>query len=159
LTGKPLSALWFFLMIILENQKTLVTKGSEIKKNWVIVDAKDQILGRLATRVAHHIRGKHRVDFSPNQDIGDFVIVINARHVRTTGKKLDQKMYRHHSRHPGGLKSFDLKTTLQRNPTLAVEKAVKRMLPPGPLGRRLFDNLKVYADAEHPHQAQKPTPI
>lgn len=143
-------------MIILENQKTPVTKDKEIVKAWTIVDAKDQILGRIASRVAHLIRGKHRPDFSPNQDIGDFVIVINARHIKTTGRKMEQKMYRHHSRHPGGLKEFNLKTTLQRSPTLAMEKAVKRMLPSGPLGRKLLANLKVFPDAEHTHKAQKP---
>lgn len=159
LTARGSYPFWSFLMIILENQKTHVTKGSDIKKNWVILDAKDQILGRLAAKAAHHLRGKHRVDFASDQDLGDFVVIINARHIRTTGKKMEQKMYRHHSRHPGGLKSFNLKATLQRSPTLAVEKAVKRMLPSGPLGRKIFSNLKVYADAEHPHKAQKPQAI
>jgi len=146
-------------MIILENQKTPVTKDKDIVKSWTIVDAKDEVLGRIASKIAHLLRGKHRTDFSPNQNIGDFVVVINARHIRTTGKKMEQKMYRHHSRHPGGLKAFNLKATLERAPTHAMEKAVKRMLPPGPLGRKLLGNLKIFADAEHTHKAQKPVQI
>ena len=146
-------------MIILENQKTKVTKDPEIVKSWVLIDAKDQILGRLASKAAHRLRGKHRVDFSENQDIGDFVVIINAKHIRTTGRKMEDKMYRHHSRHPGGLKEFNLKKILEKHPTLAVEKAVKRMIPSGPLGRKIMGNLKIYAGAEHPHKPQKPTQI
>ncbi len=146
-------------MIILENQKTPVTKDPEIVKNWVLIDAKDQILGRVASKAAHRLRGKHRVDFTENQDIGDFVIIINAKHIRTSGKKMEDKMYRHHSRHPGGLREFNLKTILERHPTMAVEKAVKRMIPSGPLGRKIFRNLKVYPGAEHPHKPQKPVQI
>jgi large subunit ribosomal protein L13 len=120
------------------------------------VDAEGKTLGRLASRIAAILKGKHKPIYTPHADVGDFVIVINADKIHVTGRKMLQKMYHRHSGYPGGLKSINLRDLLQRHPTRAVEYAVKGMLPKNRLGRRMFKKLKVYAGSDHPHQAQKP---
>jgi large subunit ribosomal protein L13 len=136
--------------------KTYVTKPNEIEREWFVVDARGQTLGRLASRIASILRGKHKPTFAPNVDAGDYVIVINADQIHVTGKKLDDKMYYRHSGYPGGLRQMPLREMLNRHPTRAVEKAVRGMLPKNRLGRKMVKKLKVYAGAEHPHQAQQP---
>jgi large subunit ribosomal protein L13 len=122
----------------------------------LVVDAQGQTLGRLATRIASALRGKHKPLYSPHLDCGDFVIVVNADKVAVTGRKLDQKMYYRHSGYPGGLREIDLRRQLQLHPERVVESAVRGMLPKNRLGRKLFKKLKVYAGPTHPHQAQRP---
>ncbi len=139
--------------------KTYVAKPDEIQRDWYVVDATGQTLGRLATQIASILRGKHKPQYTPYEDVGDFVIVINAEKVAVTGRKLDQKEYFHHSGYPGGIKSIVLRKQLQKHPERVIEHAVKGMLPRGPLGRRQFKKLKVYAGPEHPHQAQSPKPL
>ncbi|MCX5680168.1 MAG: 50S ribosomal protein L13, partial [Candidatus Omnitrophica bacterium] len=128
----------------------------DIKKVWHIVDAKDKILGRLATKVATVLMGKDKVIYSPHQDTGDEVIVINASKVKTTGKKLLQKVYKSYSAYPGGLKTETLESVLNRKPDYVIRHAVKGMLPKSKLGDKMLKKLKVYADDKHPHQAQRP---
>ncbi len=135
---------------------TYMAKPNEVERKWYVVDAADKVLGRLASEVAVILRGKHKPTFTPHVDTGDFVIVINAEKVKLTGNKLKQKQYRRHSGHPGGLKSIDYGTLLQKNPEKAVRLAVKGMLPHNKLGRAQIKKLKVYRGAEHNHQAQKP---
>ena len=139
--------------------KTTFPSVDKIIRRWVVVDAQGQVLGRLASRIALLLRGKHRADFTPFLDTGDFVLVINARHVKVTGRKLLQKQYRRYSGYPGGLKMQTLEQLLRRHPERVIERAVKGMLPDGPLGRRVLGKLKVYPDAQHPHQAQRPEPV
>lgn len=136
--------------------KTYIATEKDIKKAWHVVDAKDQILGRLAARVASVLMGKDKVIYSPHQDTGDEVIVINAAKVKTTGKKLAQKTYKSYSAYPGGLKSETLESVLKRKPDYVIRHAVKGMLPKNKLGDKMLKKLKVYADDKHPHQAQKP---
>lgn len=137
-------------------QKTYIPKKTDLQRNWYLIDAKDKILGRLATRVATILRGKHKPIFTPHMDTGDGVIVINASKIKVTGKKLQDKLYRKHSGYPGGFKEINLKTLLTKNPCLLIRLAVKRMLPSGPLGRKMLKKLKVYPDEKHLHQGQKP---
>lgn len=125
-------------------------------RRWILVDAKDQVLGRLATQVASIIRGKTKPEFTPNSDTGDFVVVINADQVKITGKRGLLKTYSHHSGYPGGLKTKSLSEVMDTNPTFVIENAVKGMLPKTRLGNQLIKKLKVYAGSEHPHAAQKP---
>jgi len=139
--------------------KTFVAKPADIERDWYVVDATDLTLGRLATQVASVLRGKHKPQYTPHEDVGDFVVVINAEKIHVTGRKLDQKMYYRHSGYPGGLKSINLRKQLQKHPERVIEHAVRGMLPRGPLGRRQFKKLKVYAGPEHPHQAQLPKPM
>jgi large subunit ribosomal protein L13 len=139
--------------------KTYLAKKEEIKRQWYLVDAKDKVLGRVATKVAALLRGKHKPIFTPSMDTGDAVIVINAAKVRVTGRKLKQKVYRRFSGYPGGLREVSLATMLKKKPETVMKLAVTRMLPGGPLGRVIIKKLKVYADDKHPHQAQKPTVI
>lgn len=136
--------------------KTYVAKPNEVQKEWYVVDATDQTLGRLATRIASILRGKTKPQYTPHEDVGDFVIVINAEKVRVTGRKLDQKIYYRHTGYPGGIRSITLRRQLEKHPERVIEYAVKGMLPRGPLGRRQFKKLKVYAGSDHPHQAQMP---
>ncbi len=136
--------------------KTYIATDKDIKKNWHVVDAKDQILGRLATKVASVLMGKDKVIYSPHQDTGDEVIVINASKIKTTGKKLEQKEYKSYSAYPGGLKTEKLESVLRRKPDFVIRHAVKGMLPKNKLGDKLLKKLKVYADDKHPHQAQRP---
>jgi large subunit ribosomal protein L13 len=138
---------------------TFVAKPADIEREWYVVDATDLTLGRLATQIASVLRGKHKPEYTPYEDVGDFVVVINAEKVQATGRKLDQKIYYHHTGYPGGIKSISLRKQLQKHPERVIEHAVKGMLPRGPLGRRQFKKLKVYAGPEHPHQAQSPKPL
>lgn len=136
--------------------KTYAVKASEIERGWWLIDATDLPLGRLATRVATLLSGKHKPIWSPHIDTGDHVVVVNASRVRVTGNKLAQKRYYRHSNYPGGLREESLADLLARKPERAVEMAVKGMLPRNRLGRAMFGKLKVYAGADHPHQAQRP---
>ena len=135
---------------------TVMAKKTEIKHKWHIVDANGKILGRLATEVARVLRGKHKVEFTPHVDTGDFVVVVNADKIRVTGKKLKTKLYKSFSGYPGGLKQKNLETLLKTKPTEAVRHAVWGMIPKGRLGRKTFKKLKVYAGQAHPHAAQQP---
>ncbi len=136
------------------------TKGADVEKKWILIDAKGLVVGRLATIVAMHLRGKHKPSFTPHVDDGDNIIVVNADQVVLTGRKLDQKMYYHHSGFIGGIKERSAKFILEgRFPERIVEKAVERMLPRGPLGRKQLANLRVYKGAEHPHAAQNPVTL
>lgn len=137
-------------------KKTYVTKEEDVQREWYVVDASGQTLGRLAAQVASVLRGKHKPVYSPSVDAGDFVIVVNAEKVHVTGRKLDQKMYYRHSGYPGGLKEITLRNLLQQHPTRVIEHAVRGMLPKNRLGRQVFRHLKVYAGSEHPHEAQQP---
>lgn len=139
--------------------KTYAVRAAEIERRWWIVDAADQTLGRLATRVAAVLEGKHKPTYSPHIDVGDHVIIINARQVKVTGDKLRQKTYVRHSNYPGGLKEESLQALLERKPELVLERAVKGMLPRNRLGAAMFRKLKVYSGAEHPHDAQRPEPL
>ncbi|HBY98509.1 MAG: 50S ribosomal protein L13 [Ardenticatenaceae bacterium] len=139
--------------------KTFSAKPAEVEHEWWVVDAEGQTLGRLATRIASILRGKHKPIFTPNVDTGDFVIVVNADKVAVTGAKLDQKIYYRHSGYPGGLKERSLREQLQRSPERVIEAAVRGMLPKNKLGRAMFRKLKVYASPTHPHQAQQPKPL
>jgi large subunit ribosomal protein L13 len=136
--------------------KTYAVKASDIDRQWWLVDASDQTLGRLATRVATLLEGKHKPTYSPHLDTGDHVVVINAARVKVTGNKLLQKRYYRHSGYPGGLKEESLQTLMARKPSLVIERAVKGMLPQSRLGRAMFKKLKVYGGPDHPHQAQQP---
>jgi large subunit ribosomal protein L13 len=140
----------------LQIHKTYVAKPGDIQRKWYVVDAEGKTLGRLATEIARILCGKTKPQYTPHEDVGDFVVVINAEKVHVTGRKLDQKMYYHYSGYPGGLKTTSLRRQLERHPDRVIRHAVKGMLPRGPLGRRVFKKLKVYAGPEHPHQAQKP---
>ncbi len=133
-----------------------VAKPSDIERKWLVIDASGKTLGRLATEVAKLLRGKHKPTYTPFIDTGDYVIVVNASEMVLTGKKLDQKMYRHHSGYAGGLKEISYRNLMNNNPEKALELAVKGMLPKNSLGRQMFKKLKVYAGPEHDHQAQKP---
>ncbi len=139
--------------------KTYFVKPEEVKREWWVVDAEGQTLGRLASRVATILRGKHKPYYTPHVDCGDYVIVVNAEKIRVTGRKLDQKIYYRHSGYPGGLYQRTLREMLQKHPERVIELAVKRMLPKNRLGRKMFKKLKVYAGPNHPHQAQQPKPL
>jgi len=139
--------------------RTFTTKQAEIERGWYVVDAQGQTLGRLASKIAPILKGKHKPIYAPHLDCGDFVIVINAEKVRVTGRKLDQKFYHRHSGYPGGLTSISLRDQLARYPERVLQAAVRGMLPKNKLGRRMIKKLKVYAGDDHPHQAQQPTPL
>ena len=136
--------------------KTFVATPANIERKWLVIDASGKTLGRLATEVAKLLRGKHKPTYTPFADTGDYVIVINASEMVLTGKKLDQKLYRHHSGYAGGMKEIDYRTLMSKNPEKALELAVKGMLPKNSMGRQMFKKLHVYAGAEHNHAAQKP---
>ncbi len=136
--------------------KTQFAKKNEVERKWYIVDAQDQVLGRMATRIATRLRGKNKPVFTPNMDTGDFVIVINAEKVRLTGNKTEDKVYYHHTGYIGGIKAESAKHRLNRNPEKIITEAVWGMLPKGRLGKAILKKLKVYRGAEHPHRAQKP---
>jgi len=136
--------------------KTYSTKPSDIERQWFVVDAEGRTLGRLATRVATILKGKHKPIYAPHMDVGDFVVVVNAEKIHVTGRKMDQKIYYRHSGYPGGLSKITLRDQLVRHPTRAVELAVRGMLPKNRLGRKMLRKLRVYAGPEHPHAAQKP---
>jgi len=134
---------------------TFMAKNDEVKKKWYVVDADGKILGRLATKIASVLRGKHKPEFTPHVDVGDSVVVINAGKIKVTGKKAEQKLYKRYSGYPGGLKEMNLEAMLQKKPTEVVKLAVWGMIPKGRLGRKIFKKLKVYSGSEHPHDAQK----
>jgi large subunit ribosomal protein L13 len=136
--------------------KTYSVKAGEIQREWFVVDARDQVLGRLATRIATVLKGKHKPSYSTHLDVGDYVIVVNARDVRLTGRKADQKEYFRHSGYMGGERMIPFKTMLEKRPERVIELAVKGMLPKNALGRQQLRKLKVYAGPEHPHAAQMP---
>jgi len=139
--------------------KTYVAKPGDVERAWYVVDATDQTLGRLATRIATVLRGKHKAQYTPHEDVGDFVVVVNAEKIKVTGNKLDQKMYYRHTGYPGGIREISLRRQLELHPNRVIEHAVKGMLPHGPLGRRQLKKLRVYAGPEHPHAAQQPKPF
>lgn len=139
--------------------KTFMLRPQDVRRRWYVVDATDQVLGRLASRIATVLRGKQKPEYTPHVDCGDFVIVVNAARVRLTGRKWDQKLYRHHTGYPGGLKRETARQLLARRPDQLVHRAVWGMLPHNRLGRRVMDKLKVYPGPEHPHAAQKPEPL
>jgi len=138
--------------------RTYTPKTGQVQRDWVVIDANDVVLGRLASHAAALLRGKHKPTFANHVDVGDFVVIINADKVALTGQKLQKKMAYRHSGYPGGLKSVSYEELLEKNPVRAVEKAVRGMLPKNSLGRQQLSKLKVYAGAEHPHAAQQPQP-
>lgn len=138
--------------------RTFSPKPADVKRDWLVIDATDVVLGRLATHAAALLRGKHKPTFAPHMDMGDHVIIVNAEKVALTGSKLTQKMAYRHSGFPGGLTATSYADLLEKNPVRAVEKAIRGMLPKNTLGREQIAKLKVYAGAEHPHQAQQPRP-
>ena len=138
---------------------TVSTKPAEVRRAWYLVDAEGKTLGRLATEVARRLRGKHKPEYTPHVDTGDFIVIVNAGKVRVTGNKLQDKMYYRHTGYVGHLKSMNLGTLLDHAPERAIQIAVKGMLPRGPLGRAMFRKLRVYGGAEHDHQAQQPQPL
>jgi large subunit ribosomal protein L13 len=139
--------------------KTWVPKKGEIEHRWYVVDASGQTLGRLATDIARVLRGKHKPTYTPNQDLGDFVVVVNASKIAVTGTKLTDKKYYQHSGYPGGLRTTTLQQMLERHPERVIEKAVRGMLPHTKLGEQMFKKLKVYPGPEHPHRAQQPVDL
>lgn len=139
--------------------RTFTQKQAEIERDWYVVDAEGQTLGRLASRIAPILKGKHKPVYTPHLDCGDYVIIVNAEKVRVTGRKLDQKFYYRHSGYPGGLKSISLRDQLNRYPERVLQAAIRGMLPKNKLGRRMIKKLKVYAGDAHPHEAQQPTPL
>ncbi|ATL94007.1 50S ribosomal protein L13 [Aeromonas sobria] len=136
--------------------KTFVAKPETVKRDWYIVDAEGKTLGRIATEIASRLRGKHKAEYTPHVDTGDYIIVVNAEKVHVTGKKFTDKIYHSHSGFPGGIKSISFDKLIKRKPEMVIEAAIKGMLPKGPLGRAMFRKLKVYAGAEHAHAAQQP---
>ncbi len=138
---------------------TFMQKKAEVKRNWYVIDASDLSLGRVATKAAHILRGKHKVTFTPHVDCGDYVIIINASKVNLTGNKLNDKMYYNHSGYTGGLRVRSAKVMKEKYPEEMIERAIKGMLPKGRLGRQMYKKLFVYAGADHKHQAQKPVEI
>jgi len=136
--------------------KTFVAKPAEVKRDWFVVDAEGKTLGRLATEIALRLRGKHKAEFTPHVDTGDYIIVINAEKITVTGNKAKGKIYYHHTGFIGGIKSISFEKLIERAPERVIEKAVKGMLPKGPLGRAMYRKLKVYAGTEHQHSAQQP---
>lgn len=138
---------------------TVSTKPADVRRDWYLIDASGKTLGRLATEVARRLRGKHKPEYTPHVDTGDYIIIVNAEKIAVTGNKLKDKMYYSHSGYVGNMKSISLEKLLDKAPERVIETAVKGMMPRNPLGRAMFDKLKVYAGAEHKHQAQQPKPL
>src|SRR6201995_7514 len=136
--------------------KTVFANSATVRGDWFVVDATDKTLGRLASQLAHRLKGKHKADYSPHVDMGDHLVVINAEKIRVTGRKLSDKIYYHHTGYIGGIKSIALEKLLATHPERVIEIAVKGMLPKNPLGRAMYRKLKVYGGSEHPHTAQQP---
>lgn len=136
--------------------RTFSAKPHEVKRDWFVVDATDKVLGRLATEIARRLRGKHKPEYTPHVDTGDYIVVVNAEKLRVTGAKAEQKVYYRHSGYPGGIYEDTFTKLQQRAPSRVLEKAVKGMLPKGPLGYAIIKKLKVYAGGDHPHVAQQP---
>ena len=139
--------------------KTQSIKQSDIEQSWILIDAKGKTLGRLASALASRLRGKHRPEFTPNADLGDYIVVINANKIKVTGDKLNQKNYFKHSGYPGGIKSKSLDEVMKESPEDAIRMAVKGMLPKNKLGKKMLTKLKIYKDNDHPHQAQNPSTL
>lgn len=139
--------------------KTFSAKGHEVQRDWFVIDATDKILGRVASEVARRLRGKHKPEFTPHVDTGDYIIIVNAGKLRVTGAKSTDKVYYRHTGYPGGIYATKFRDMQEKFPGRALEKAVKGMLPKGPLGRAMFRKMKVYAGAEHNHAAQQPQPL
>ena len=146
-------------MPILSTMKTYNAKPHEVEQNWLLVDAEGQTLGRMASGIATRLRGKHKAEYTPHVDTGDYVVVINAEKVKVTGNKATDKIYHSHSGYPGGLKSISFEKLQERSPEKVIKLAVKGMLPRTPLGRAMFKKLKVYAGTDHPHGAQQPKTV
>jgi large subunit ribosomal protein L13 len=136
--------------------KTFSAKSHEVKRDWYIIDASEKILGRLATEVASRLRGKHKAEYTPHVDTGDYIVVTNVEKIRVTGRKFKNKKYYSHSEYPGGIKEITFDKLQAKNPARILEKAVKGMLPKNPLGRDMYRKLKIYVGEEHPHAAQQP---
>ena len=136
--------------------KTFSAKAEDVSRDWFVVDADGKTLGRLASEIAHRLRGKHKPEYTPHVDTGDYIVVINAEKVAVTGKKTTDKIYHSHTGYPGGLKSISFEKLIDKAPERVIQGAVKGMLPRNPLGRAMFKKLKVYAGNEHPHAAQQP---
>jgi large subunit ribosomal protein L13 len=136
--------------------KTFSAKTHEVKRDWYVVDASEKVLGRLATEIARRLRGKHKAEYTPHVDTGDYIIVTNAEKVMVTGRKFKEKVYYNHSGFPGGIKSMTFDKLQAKNPARIIERAVKGMLPKNPLGREMYRKLKIYVGSEHPHEAQQP---
>jgi large subunit ribosomal protein L13 len=136
--------------------KTFSARAEDVNHDWFVVDANDKTLGRLASEIAHRLRGKHKAEYTPHVDTGDYIVVINAEKVRVTGAKTTDKMYHHHTGYIGGLKSISFEKLIDKAPERVLQGAVRGMLPRNPLGRAMFKKLKVYAGEEHPHTAQQP---
>ncbi|MGB2332430.1 MAG: 50S ribosomal protein L13 [Litorivicinaceae bacterium] len=136
--------------------KTISAKAETVQRSWYVIDAEGQTLGRLATEVARRLRGKHKTEYTPHVDTGDYIVVVNAEKVKVTGRKASDKTYYRHTGHPGGLKEATFTQMIERSPEKVIELAVKGMLPRNPLGRAMYRKLKVYAGQEHPHDAQQP---
>jgi large subunit ribosomal protein L13 len=136
--------------------KTYSAKPGSVEQSWYVVDASDKTLGRMASAIASRLRGKHKPEFTPHTDTGDYIVVVNAGKVRVTGDKAKSKIYHHHTGHPGGLKSISFEKLIEKAPEQAIELAVRGMLPKNPLGRAMARKLKVYAGGDHPHAAQQP---
>ena len=141
------------------NRQTYLAKNDEVSRSWIHVDAADQILGRLSTRLATILMGKHKPEYTPHTDVGDFVVVTNAQQIRLTGSKLDQKFYQTYSGYPSGQKQHSYRWMLEHKPEKLLENAVRRMLPKNRLARKQLAKLKIYRGAEHPHQARNPQPL
>ena len=139
--------------------KTFSAKPADVRRDWYLVDATGKTLGRLSTEIARRLRGKHKPEYTPHVDTGDYIVVVNAEKVRVTGNKLKDKMYHHHTGYIGNLKSIPLEKVLAETPERVIERAVKGMLPRGPLGRQMYSKLRVFAGPEHTHTAQQPIPL
>jgi large subunit ribosomal protein L13 len=139
--------------------RTQSTRPADVRRDWLVVDATDKTLGRLATEIAVRLRGKHKPEYTPHVDTGDYVVVVNAEKVRVTGRKTTDKTYWRHTGYPGGIKGVSFRDMIDTHPERVIESAVRGMLPKGPLGRDVFRKLKVYAGSEHPHVAQQPRPL
>ncbi|MCW8963299.1 MAG: 50S ribosomal protein L13 [Gammaproteobacteria bacterium] len=138
---------------------TKSTKPADVTRDWYLVDATDKTLGRLASEIARRLRGKHKAEYTPHVDTGDYIVVVNAEKIHASGNKMKDKKYYHHTGYIGGIKSISMEKLLQTHPERVIEKAVKGMMPRGPLGRQMFSKLKVYAGTEHKHVAQQPVPL
>lgn len=139
--------------------KTFSAKPETVKRDWFVIDAEDKVLGRLATEIARRLRGKHKAEYTPHVDTGDYIVVVNAEKVVVTGNKTKNKLYQHHTGYPGGIKTVSFEKLQATKPEMIIEKAVKGMLPKNPLGRDMFRKLKVFTGSEHNHAAQQPTAL
>ncbi len=139
--------------------KTISAKKESVTRDWYVVDAADKTLGRLSTEIANRLRGKHKPEFTPHVDTGDYIVVVNAEKVKVTGNKSTDKLYHHHTGYPGGIKSITFDKLIDKAPERIIEKAVKGMMPKNKLSKAMMGKLKIYAGSEHPHAAQQPTPL